>query len=176
MSSTSGTHSGLRKVVQINVNGQSRQVDVPAEMPLLWALRDELGLVGTKYGCGVGLCGACTVHMDGRSVKSGNVLAVQADGSEVTTIEGLATDGRLHPMQEAFRECHALQCGYCTPGILVTAKALLDRDPAPSRERIREALSGNLCRCTGYLQIFEAVEAAVAAIGASASAAPETKR
>ncbi|HSL22878.1 MAG TPA: (2Fe-2S)-binding protein [Vicinamibacterales bacterium] len=127
---------------------------------LLEVLREDLQLTGTKHGCELGECGACAVLLDGQPVLSCLVLAVEAEGRRVTTVEGLASDGRLHPLQESFADLGAAQCGYCTPGILVTAKALLDQDPHPTRERIREALAGNLCRCTGYLQIIEAVEAA----------------
>jgi carbon-monoxide dehydrogenase small subunit len=124
-------------------------------------LREELNLCGTKHGCELGECGACAVLLDDRAVLSCLVLGVDCDGRRVTTVEGLARDGRLHPLQETFADLGAAQCGYCTPGFLVTAKALLDANPHPDRETIREALSGNLCRCTGYQQIFEAVEAAI---------------
>ena len=127
---------------------------------LLEVLREDLGLTGTKHGCELGECGACAVLVDGEPVLSCLVLAVESAGRQIETVEGLATDGRLHPLQESFADLGAAQCGYCIPGMLMTAKALLDREPHPSRERIREALSGNLCRCTGYLQIVEAVEAA----------------
>lgn len=127
---------------------------------LLEVLREDLGLTGTKHGCELGECGACAVVVDGEPVLSCLVLAVEAAGRHIETVEGLAPNGRLHPLQESFADLGAAQCGYCIPGMLMTAKALLDREPDPSRERIREALSGNLCRCTGYLQIVEAVEAA----------------
>jgi aerobic carbon-monoxide dehydrogenase small subunit len=127
---------------------------------LLELLREDLQLTGTKHGCELGECGACAVLVDGAPVLSCLVLAIESNGQQITTVEGLAQDGRLHPLQECFADLGAAQCGYCTPGILVTAKALLDNEPNPSRERICEALSGNLCRCTGYLQIIEAVEAA----------------
>ena len=123
-------------------------------------MREDLGLTGTKHGCELGECGACAVVVDGEPVLSCLVLAVEAAGRHIETVEGLAPNGRLHPLQESFADLGAAQCGYCIPGMLMTAKALLDREPDPSRERIREALSGNLCRCTGYLQIVEAVEAA----------------
>jgi len=135
---------------------------------LLETLREDLQLTGTKHGCELGECGACAVLVDGRPTLSCLALSVQCEGREVTTVEGLAVNARLHKLQEAFADLGAAQCGYCTPGILVTAKALLDEEPHPSRERIREALSGNLCRCTGYLQIFEAVEAAAGAVDAAA--------
>ena len=127
---------------------------------LLEVLREDLGLTGTKHGCELGECGACAVLVDGEPVLSCLLLAVESEGRRVETVEGLARDGRLHPLQESFADLGAAQCGYCIPGMLMTAKALLAREPHPSRERICEALSGNLCRCTGYLQIVEAVEAA----------------
>jgi carbon-monoxide dehydrogenase small subunit len=128
---------------------------------LLEGLREDLTLYGTKHGCELGECGACAVLLDGQPMLSCLVLGVECDGRHITTVEGLASDGRLHPLQETFADLGAAQCGYCTPGFLVTAKALLDQTPHPSRDQIREALSGNLCRCTGYLQIVEAVEAAI---------------
>jgi carbon-monoxide dehydrogenase small subunit len=128
---------------------------------LLEVLREDLTLYGTKHGCELGECGACAVLLDGQPMLSCLVLGVECDGRHITTVEGLASDGRLHPLQETFADLGAAQCGYCTPGFLVTAKALLDQTPHPSRDQIREALSGNLCRCTGYLQIVEAVEAAI---------------
>src|SRR5689334_11160364 len=166
----------MRVPLVLRVNAEDHALYVPVHKTLLEVLREDLQLTGTKHGCELGECGACAVLVNGEPVLSCLALAIDYDGTHVTTIEGLAADGRLHPLQDACANLGGSQCGYCTPGILVTAKALLDRDPTPSRERIREALSGNLCRCTGYLQIFEAVEAAVATIGASASAAPETKR
>jgi len=137
-------------------------VDLLAEdyKTLLEVLREDLGLTGTKHGCELGECGACAVLVDGEPVLSCLLLAVESEGRHIDTVEGLATGGRLHPLQESFADLGAAQCGYCIPGMLMTAKALLDREPHPSRERICEALSGNLCRCTGYLQIVEAVEAA----------------
>lgn len=137
-------------------------VDVLADdyKTLLELLREDLGLTGTKHGCELGECGACAVLVDGVPVLSCLMLAIESGGRRITTVEGLAEGGRLHPLQECFADFGAAQCGYCTPGILMTAKALLDQEPRPSRERIREALSGNLCRCTGYLQIVEAIEAA----------------
>ena len=137
-------------------------VDVLADdyKTLLEVLREELQLTGTKHGCELGECGACAVLLDGAPVLSCLVLAVECEGRQVATVEGLAANGELHPLQECFADHGAAQCGYCTPGILMTAKALLDSEPHPSRDRIREALSGNLCRCTGYLQIIDAVEAA----------------
>jgi aerobic-type carbon monoxide dehydrogenase small subunit (CoxS/CutS family) len=137
-------------------------VDILADdyKTLLEVLREDLQLTGTKHGCELGECGACAVLVNGTPVLSCLVLATESNGVDITTVEGLAEDGRLHPLQDCFADLGAAQCGYCTPGILVTAKALLDHEPNPSRERICEALSGNLCRCTGYLQIVEAVEAA----------------
>ena len=148
-------------------------VDVMADdyKTLLEVLREDLQLTGTKHGCELGECGACAVLMDGVPVLSCLVLGVECGGRDITTVEGLVEDGRLHPLQDCFADLGAAQCGYCTPGILITAKALLDQDPNPSRERICEALSGNLCRCTGYLQIVEAVEAA-AAVRAAATTEP----
>jgi carbon-monoxide dehydrogenase small subunit len=149
-----------RARVRFTVNGERADVVVDAAKTLLEVLREDLQLTGTKHGCELGECGACAVLVDGQPLLSCLALAVEYDGRAITTIEGLAEHGRLHPLQEAFADLGAAQCGYCTPGILLTAKALLDREPHPSRDRIREALSGNLCRCTGYLQIFEAVERA----------------
>ena len=143
--------------INLTVDGDRVSDDVEPRMLLVQYLRERLGKTGTVIGCDTSNCGACTVHLDGSSVKSCNVLAVQADGSEVTTIEGLATDGRLHPVQEAFRECHGLQCGFCTPGFLTTITAYLDECPHPTAEEAREAISGNLCRCTGYQNIVKSV-------------------
>jgi aerobic-type carbon monoxide dehydrogenase small subunit (CoxS/CutS family) len=142
------------------VNGEPVDAVVDGYKTLIEVLRENLRLTGTKHGCELGECGACAVLLDGQPVLSCLALAVECEGRSVLTVEGLVEDGRLHPLQETFADLGAAQCGYCTPGILVTAKALLDREPHPSRDRIREALSGNLCRCTGYQQIIEAVEAA----------------
>ena len=142
------------------VNRDPVDVLVDDYKTLLEVLREDLGLTGTKHGCELGECGACAVLADGAPVLSCLMLAVESGGRHITTVEGLVENGRLHPLQECFADFGAAQCGYCTPGILMTAKALLDQEPNPSRERIREALSGNLCRCTGYLQIIEAIEAA----------------
>jgi carbon-monoxide dehydrogenase small subunit len=150
----------MERTVSVEVNGRRYERAVEPRLLLVHFLRDVLGLTGTNVGCQTSLCGACTVLIDGRAVKSCTKLAVQADGRSVTTVEGLAGDGRLHPLQEAFRDQRALQCGYCTPGFLLVAEALLRDNPAPSRLQVAEALSGNLCRCTGYLKIFEAVELA----------------
>ncbi len=146
--------------ISVEVDGASYTDDVEPRMLLVHYLRERLGKVGTVVGCDTSNCGACTVHLDGRSVKSCNVLAVQADGREVVTIEGLADGDRLHPVQEAFKECHALQCGYCTPGMIMQAVDLLAENPSPSEEAIRHGLEGNLCRCTGYHNIVKAVQMA----------------
>jgi carbon-monoxide dehydrogenase small subunit len=148
--------------IALLVNGEPVETAFAPQKTLLEVLREDLALCGTKHGCELGECGACAVLLDGRPVLSCLVLGVECAGVSVTTVEGLARDGRLHPLQTAFADLGAAQCGYCTPGFLVTAKALLDEQPNPTRQQIREALSGNLCRCTGYLQIVEAVEAAVA--------------
>ena len=139
------------------VNGEPVELLADSYKTLLEVLREDCQLTGTKHGCELGECGACAVLVDGEPVLSCLALAVEASGREITTVEGLAEGGHLHPLQECFADLGAAQCGYCTPGILITAKALIDREPDPSPERIREALSGNLCRCTGYLQIIEAV-------------------
>jgi len=144
--------------ISLTVDGASVSDDVEPRMLLVQYLRERLGKIGTVIGCDTSNCGACTVHLDGTSVKSCNVLAVQADGADVTTIEGLATDGRLHRVQEAFRECHALQCGFCTPGMIMQSVDLLKENPQPSEEEIRLGLEGNLCRCTGYHNIVKAVQ------------------
>jgi carbon-monoxide dehydrogenase small subunit len=144
--------------ISVKVDGASYSDDVEPRMLLVHYLRERLGKVGTVVGCDTSNCGACTVHLDGRSVKSCNVLAVQADGHEVTTIDGISEGDTLHPVQEAFRECHALQCGYCTPGMIMQAIDLLNENPSPSEEAIRHGLEGNLCRCTGYHNIVKAVQ------------------
>jgi len=146
--------------VSITVNGTAYERDVEPRRLLVDFVREDVGLTGTNVGCDTSQCGACTVHLDGRAVKSCTVLAVQADGGNVTTIEGLASNGALHAVQEAFREKHGLQCGYCTPGMIMTAVDLLEANPAPSDEEIRQALEGNLCRCTGYENIVRAVHEA----------------
>ena len=145
----------------LRVNGEEVQVSFAPYKTLLEVLREDLGLIGTKHGCELGECGACAVLVDGQPLLSCLVLAVECEGRAIETVEGLAHGAELHPLQVAFADLGAAQCGYCTPGILMTAKALLEAEPSPSRERIKEALAGNLCRCTGYLQIFEAVEEAV---------------
>ncbi len=144
-------------IVQLKVNGEPRSADVPAETTLLKLLRESFGLTGSKLGCDVGDCGTCTVIVDGESVNSCLMLAARASGREITTIEGLANANQLHPIQHAFEELGALQCGFCGPGMIMSAKNLLDKNPEPTIPEIRDALSGNLCRCTGYTKIIEAV-------------------
>jgi carbon-monoxide dehydrogenase small subunit len=140
------------------VNGESVEAVVDPNLTLLQFLRESLGLTGAKHGCGMGDCGACTVIIDGHPVNSCLVLAVQANGREILTVEGLSSNGELHPLQRAFVEKGAIQCGFCTPGMVISAKALLDRNPRPSELQIRTAISGNLCRCTGYQKIVEAIQ------------------
>ena len=151
--------------ITLTVNGALHTVEVEPRQLLVYLLREDLGLTGTNVGCDTSSCGACTVLVDGDAIKSCTVLAVAADGSEVTTIEGIAGGDELHPVQRAFREQHALQCGYCTPGFVVAAVALLHENPDPSEQEIRHALEGNLCRCTGYQPIVAAVRAAASAGG-----------
>jgi len=146
--------------VQLTVNGAAHRVQVESRLLLVHLLRENLRLTGTHIGCDTTHCGACTVLLDGEPVKSCTVLAVQAEGSEITTVEGLEQNGKLHPVQEAFWEKHGLQCGYCTPGMMLTGCALLARDKNPSEAQIREAISGNLCRCTGYSNIVKAIQSA----------------
>lgn len=148
----------MKRAINVSVNGVSHQHEVEPRLLLVHYLRDVLSLTGTHIGCETSLCGACTVFIDGQAVKSCTLLAVQADGAEIKTIEGLAQDGELHPMQQGFWEKHGLQCGYCTPGMIIAATQLIDRNANPSREEIRHGLEGNLCRCTGYQHIVEAVE------------------
>jgi carbon-monoxide dehydrogenase small subunit len=148
----------MKRAISVNVNGVTQQHEVEPRLLLVHFLRDVLGLTGTHVGCETSLCGACTIMVDGQAVKSCTMFAVQADGASVTTIEGLAKNGELHPVQEGFWERHGLQCGYCTPGMIVAAAQLLDRNSQPTREEIRHGLEGNLCRCTGYQHIVEAVE------------------
>jgi len=158
--------------IRMTLNGEALDVSFAPYKTLLEVLREDLGHTGTKHGCELGECGACAVLLDGKPVLSCLLLAMECEGRSVLTVEGLAEDGKLHPLQDAFADLGAAQCGYCTPGILVTAKALLDENAHPNRDQIREALSGNLCRCTGYLQIFEAVEAAILRIAARKQQAP----
>ena len=146
--------------VSLTINGQSVTRDVEARTLLVELLRQDLGLTGTHVGCDTSQCGACVVHLNGKSVKACTMLALQANGAKVTTIEGLAKDGQLHPMQAAFREHHALQCGFCTPGMIMSAIDLIQHNPKPSEREIREWLEGNLCRCTGYHNIVKAISAA----------------
>jgi carbon-monoxide dehydrogenase small subunit len=152
--------------VGLTVNGTLYEVSVQPWESLLEVIRDRLGLTGTKEGCGLGECGACTVIMDGKTVNSCLVLAVEADGKQITTIEGLADGEKLHPIQEAFIEHGGLQCGFCTPGMIMSAKALLGENPNPSEEEIRRAIAGNLCRCTGYTKIIESISSAAQDMGA----------
>jgi carbon-monoxide dehydrogenase small subunit len=148
----------MKQAISINVNGVDHHDEVEPRLLLVHYLRDLLALTGTHIGCETSICGACTVLVDGQAVKSCTMFAVQANGDNITTIEGLATDGSLHPVQEGFWEKHGLQCGYCTPGMIIAAAQLIERNPDPSREEIRHGLEGNLCRCTGYQHIVEAVE------------------
>jgi carbon-monoxide dehydrogenase small subunit len=148
----------MKQAINTNVNGVARQDEVEPRLLLVHYLREVLGLTGTHVGCETSICGACTVQLDGQAVKSCTILAVQADGANIKTIEGLAQNGQLHPMQEGFWEQHGLQCGYCTPGMIMAGTQLLDRNANPTREEIRHGLEGNLCRCTGYQNIVAAVE------------------
>jgi carbon-monoxide dehydrogenase small subunit len=150
----------MRQGISLNVNGETFEVYVPVHKTLLEVLREDLQLTGTKHGCELGECGTCTALVDGEPTLSCLALPIELEGRAILTVEGLAENGTLHPLQRAFVELGAAQCGYCTPGILVTAKALLDRNPHPSPEEIRQALAGNLCRCTGYTKIVQAVERA----------------
>jgi carbon-monoxide dehydrogenase small subunit len=156
--------------IALTVNGARRELDVEPRRLLVQAIREDLDLTGTHVGCDTSQCGACTVHLDGRAVKSCSVLAVQADGSSITTIEGMASGETLHPLQAAFWEQHGLQCGFCTPGMIMTAADLLSRSPDPSDEEIRHAIEGNLCRCTGYQNIVAAIKAAAVAMREGATA------
>jgi carbon-monoxide dehydrogenase small subunit len=148
----------MKRAINVSVNGVAHKTEVEPRLLLVHYLRDVLGLTGTHVGCETSLCGACTVMLDGQAVKSCTMFAVQADGTRITTIEGLAKNGELHPVQQGFWERHGLQCGYCTPGMIVAAVQLLDRNPQPTHDEIRHGLDGNLCRCTGYQHIVEAVE------------------
>jgi carbon-monoxide dehydrogenase small subunit len=153
------------KEINLTVNNQPCRLSVPPHRTLLEILREDLGLTGTKEGCGLGECGACTVLMDGRAINSCLVLAAEADGREITTIEGLADGDRLHPIQQAFVDHGGLQCGFCTPGMIMSAKALLDKNPHPTEEEIKQGITGNLCRCTGYTKIIESIKAAAEKMG-----------
>jgi carbon-monoxide dehydrogenase small subunit len=158
-------YAAEKVLVRVKVNGQMREAHAQPRMLLVDFLRDELDLTGTHVGCDTTYCGACTVILNGRAVKSCTLFAVMADDGEITTVEGLAQDGKLHPIQEAFAECHGLQCGYCTPGLLMSTLHLLSRNPAPADKDIRKAIAGNTCRCTGYQNIFKAIRMAEAAMG-----------
>ena len=147
-----------KNIIHIIINGTETEPIADTGQRLIDLLRDTLGLTGTKEGCGIGACGACTVIMDNRAVNSCLVPAIAADGHEILTIEGMMKDGNLHPIQEAFVKHHAIQCGFCTPGLVMSARALLDRNPSPDREEIKKAIEGNLCRCTGYEQVIEAIQ------------------
>jgi aerobic-type carbon monoxide dehydrogenase small subunit (CoxS/CutS family) len=149
-----------RVVLELDVNGERRQVLLPVHKTLLEVLREDLQLTGTKHGCELGECGTCTVLVDGKPELSCLLLPIQIQGRAITTVEGLASGSELHPLQQAFAELGAAQCGYCTPGILLSARSLLEENPRPTREEVREALAGNLCRCTGYTKILEAIELA----------------
>lgn len=159
MKTTSGKH-----LIKLCINNEDYEIEVEDNLTLLDLLRDRLLLTGTKYGCGEGECGACTVLVDGVPVNSCMILAVKVDGCNILTVEGLSRDGQLHPLQRAFIDVGALQCGYCTPGMIMSAYALLQKNPNPTHEEIKEAMSGNLCRCTGYQNIFSAIEHAAKAI------------
>lgn len=154
-----------RVPIRVKVNGTEHRLDIEPRLLLVDLLREELGLTGTHVGCDTSYCGACTVLLNGAAVKSCTVLAVHADGGEVLTVEGLAKNGDLHPIQQAFAECQGLQCGYCTPGFLLATLQLLRKNPRPDEHAIRKGLAGNTCRCTGYQNIFKAVEAATRAMG-----------
>lgn len=155
-----------RKTISLKVNGQRHSIEVEARTTLLDVTRDQLGLTGAKLGCDIQVCGACTLLVDGKPMSACSMLAVDADGCEILTIEGLAAEGKLHPLQEAFMDCGALQCGYCTSGFILTAKALLDENAQPSEEDIRDHLAGNFCRCGCYQEIIQAVKQAASGVGA----------
>jgi len=155
----------MKQRVTLNVNGESREALVASHKTLLEVLREDLGLTGTKHGCELGECGTCTVLLDGEPILSCLALPLETEGRRITTVEGMADGGRLHPLQQAFAELGAAQCGYCTPGILLTASALLAERPSPTRQDVKEALAGNLCRCTGYTKILDAVELAALRMG-----------
>ena len=161
----------VKQTVRLKVNGDVYNLEIPAHRTLLSVIRDEIGLTGTKEGCGTGDCGACTVLLDGKPVNACLVLAVEARDREVTTIEGVAGDGALHPVQQAFIEKGAVQCGFCTPGMVLSAVALLKENPRPSRDQVKHAIAGNLCRCTGYVRIVDAVVAAAERMNGSNGAA-----
>ena len=160
----------MKRPITLSVNGTSRTVDVEPRALLAHVLRDDLNLTGTHIGCDTSQCGACTVHLDGKAVKSCTVLAVQAEGHPIRTIEGLASNGNLHPLQTAFWEKHGLQCGFCTPGVIMTAADLLASNPSPTESEIRHAIEGNYCRCTGYQNIVAAIQSAATALRSAARA------
>jgi aerobic-type carbon monoxide dehydrogenase small subunit (CoxS/CutS family) len=166
----------MKTRLSLSVNGETQEVLVAAHKTLLEVLREDLDLMGTKHGCELGECGTCTVLVDGEPVLSCLALPVDLAGREITTVEGMAEGGRLHPLQQAFAELGAAQCGYCTPGILLTAKALLAERPNPTRQEIKEALAGNLCRCTGYTKILDAVELAALRMGRDGLTSPKVAR
>ena len=147
-----------KQKIRIKVNGADMEADVESRLLLVHCIRDVFGLTGTHIGCDTSHCGACTVHLDGKPIKSCTLLAVQADGCEITTVEGLEQDGKLHPVQEGFWQEHGLQCGFCTPGMMMTSVALLEEKPNPTEDEIRMAISGNLCRCTGYMNIVKSIQ------------------
>ena len=150
----------MKKLIELKVNGEIYEVAIDTHRTLLEVLRENLGLTGTKEACDLGECGSCTVLMDGRPVLSCLTLAIEAQGKDILTVEGLAKEGKLHPLQQSFVDHGAIQCGFCTPGMIMSAKALLDGNPSPTEEEIKKAISGNLCRCTGYVKIIEAIKAA----------------
>jgi len=160
------------KRIQLTVNGQPREIEVEGRTLLVHAIREHLGLTGTHIGCDTTSCGACTVLVDGVPVKSCTLFAIQAEGCSIQTVEGLASGDQLHPIQKAFWDCHGLQCGFCTPGMMLVSKALLAQNPDPSEQEIREAISGNICRCTGYMNIVKAIRQAAAAMQPAELAAP----
>ncbi len=162
------TGAAKKRKIRVTVNGEAHDQEVEPRLLLVHFLREDLDLTGTHIGCDTTSCGACTVMLDGRPVKSCTVFAVQADGSAITTVEGLEQAGQLHAVQDAFHQEHGLQCGFCTPGMMITAIALLERNPTPSRQQIREAISGNLCRCTGYVNIVNSIEHAARTLSAPA--------
>jgi len=156
--------------ITVTVNGQAREADVEPRLLLVHLLRDEFGLTGTHTGCDTSNCGACTVHVDGRSAKSCTMLAVQANGAEVRTIEGMEQGGKLHPLQQAFWDQHGLQCGFCTPGMIMQSAHLLEQNPDPTEDEIREGIAGNLCRCTGYVNIVKAIQQGAAELRSAETA------
>jgi aerobic carbon-monoxide dehydrogenase small subunit len=157
-----------KQKIRIKVNGTDMEADVEPRLLLVHCIRDVFGLTGTHIGCDTTHCGACTVHLDGKPIKSCTLFAVQADGCEITTVEGLEQDGKLHPVQEGFWQEHGLQCGFCTPGMMMTSVALLKEKPNPSEDEIRLAISGNLCRCTGYVNIVKSIQYAAQKLGQGA--------